>query len=346
MDNFAPGLRDSVLVLTDAFRVVVYFVCVLGLMLQIQQARTDAESLARPVIRATVIVGLVATLPYWFGFIERLLLSVANTVQDGYTEHPMRAALRLREAVGGGTEFSLRRIGESMYQAFLYAAGKLVVLIASLLQLPFLVLQFVLKLLCYLFLPVALALFMIPSQGGLAGRYVQQTLAVLAWPVGFSVTELVAYHLLTAYSDNLAVAYDLAPGSIDGASFASLLGALLAAIWLIIGTIGTPFLMQALIASGSPLSIGGGQAMQQLFALQQLARAVTSLKSGGLAAAAAYITPSGKSGPGAPPSSPSAVPPAPTPPPAPISPAADALGDQRANAALASGQMPTARTTI
>jgi hypothetical protein len=38
---------------------------------------------------------------------------------------------------------------------------------------------------------------MIPSQAQLATRYVQQTLAVLAWPVGFAVTELVAYHLLT-----------------------------------------------------------------------------------------------------------------------------------------------------
>jgi hypothetical protein len=60
-------------------------------------------------------------------------------------------------------------------------------------------------------------------------------------PVGFAVTELVAYHLLTAYQQNLAAAYGIAPGEIDAASFASLLGGLLAAIWLILGTVGTPF---------------------------------------------------------------------------------------------------------
>lgn len=344
MDNFAPGLRESILSLTDAFRTIVYFVCVLGLMLQVQQARADVESLVRPIVRAVVIVGLIATLPHWFQFAERLLLAVANTVQDGYTEHPMRAAVKLREAVGGGgTEFSLRRVGESMYQAFLYAAGKLVVLIASLLQLPFLVLQFVLKLLCYLFLPVALALFTIPSQAQLAGRYLQQTLAVLAWPVGFSVTELVAYHLLTAYGDNLATAYDLVPGTIDAASFASLLGGLLAALWLIIGTVGTPFLMQALFVSGSPLTGGGGQAFQQLAALQQVVHALKALKSGGLAAPAAIAAASGRSGGlGTPPSAP------PTPPPAtqPVAAISDPSGDQRASTALAASQLPTARTTI
>ena len=39
-----------------------------------------------------------------------------------------------------------QRIGESLYRATLFAAGKLIVLIGSLLQLPFLVLQFILGL--------------------------------------------------------------------------------------------------------------------------------------------------------------------------------------------------------
>lgn len=181
MENFAPGLRESILSLTDTLRVIVYFVCVAGLVLQIQQARADIEGLARPIIRAMVVVGLVATLPYWFGFTEKVFLSVANTVQEGYTDHPMRTAAKLRNtASGSGTEFSLRRIGESLYQAFLHAAMELVVLVASVLQVPFLILQYIFKLLCYLFLPVALSLYMIPSQAQLATRYIQQTLAVLA----------------------------------------------------------------------------------------------------------------------------------------------------------------------
>lgn len=352
MENFAPGLRESILSLTDALRVIVYFVCVAGFILQVQQARADTEGLTRPLLRATVVVGLVATLPYWFGFTEKVFLSVADNVQAGYTEHPMRTAAKLRDTVSGsGTEFSLRRVGESLYQAFLYGSVKLLVLIASLLQLPFLALQFVLKLLCYLFLPVALALYMIPSQAQLATRYVQQTLAVLAWPVGFAVTELVAYHLLTAYADNLATAYGLTPGEIDAASFASLLGGLLGALWLIIGTIATPFLMQGLFCSGSPVSGGGGAALQQLYTLQQIAYMVKTVKTAGaaapaLAASAATKTGGGSGGGGMPPMSPPPAPPAPPPPaPAPSAPS-DPAGDQRASAALATAQLPAPQTSI
>lgn len=345
MDNFAPGLRDSVMSLADALRVVVYFTCVLGLMLQVQQARADLESVVRPILRAVIIVAFVATLPHWFAFSEQAFLSVANTVQEGYTDHPMRTSAKLRETMQSGTgEFSLRRVGESLYQAFLSGAVKLIVLIASLLQVPFLILQFILKLLCYLFLPVALGLFMIPSQARLATRYVQQTLAVLAWPIGFAVTELVAYHLLTGYADNLTTAYGLTPGNIDPASFGSLLGGLVAALWLIIGTVGTPFLMQGLICSGSPVATGGGAALQQLYALQQVARLVTSLKTGGLAApamAAAGKSSGGSSGGLPPPPPPSAPPPQPTPA-APL----DPTGDARASAALSFNRLPVPQTSL
>lgn len=347
MENFAPGLKDSVLGLADALRVVVYFVCVVGLLIQVQQARADLEGVARPILKAVVIVALVATLPAWFGMTERIFLSVADTVQEGYTEHPMRTAAKLRETVQGGTgEFSLRRVGESLYQAFLSASMKGIVLVGSLLQVPFLILQYVLKLLCYLFLPVALGLFMIPSLASLGTRYVQQTVAVLAWPVGFAVTELVAYHLLTAYADNLAVAYGLTPGEIDPASFGSLLGGLVAALWIIIGTVGTPFLMQGLFCSGSPLSTGGGPALQQLYTMQQLAWMVKSLKTGGLAApalGASVAKSAGGPAGGLPPPPPPAAPPSPVPAaPAPVDPS----GDGRAAAVLALAQLPAAQTSI
>lgn len=338
MENFAPGLRDAIIGLTDALRFVVFFVAVVGLMLQVQRARAEMESLIRPVVRSVLLIGLIATLPHWFGFTERIFLNVANAVNERYTEHPMQAATLLRDSVAENpNEFSLRRVGESLYRATLWAAAKLVVLIASLLQLPFLLLQYLLKLLCYLFLPVALALMLVPSLASLGTRYVQQTLAVLSWPVGFAVTELVAYHLLTAYQQNLATAYGLAPGEIDAASFASLLGGLLAALWLILGTIGTPFLMQALICSGSPLSGGGQSGLQQLYAVQQLAWMVKSLKTGGAALPAAIGKGGPSSGTNGGPSGP-AVPSMPPPPPA--------VPPPEPSGAMPSAQLPVPQTTI
>ena len=343
MDNFAPGLREAVLSLAETLRVVVYFVCVVGLVLQVQQARAEVEELARPILRAAIVVGLVATLPWWFGFTEKIFLGVADSLQEGYTQHPMRAASKLRETVTSNSEFSLRKVGESLYRAFLDGSVKAVVLVASLLQVPFLILQYVLKLVCYLFLPVALALFMVPSQAHLAARYVQQTLAILAWPVGFAVTELVAYHLITGYGNNLATAYGLMPGEIDAASFGSLLGGLVGALWLIVGTIATPFLMQGLICSGTPIAGGGGTALHHIQSLQQVTSLVKALKTGGVAAPAAAG--SGKAAGGG------LMPPPPTahtaPPSTPTGPAAaDPTGDKRASAALASAQLPAPQTSI
>lgn len=347
MENFAPGLRDGVLTLTEVLRFVLYFVCVAGLMVQVHQARADQDSLIVPIGRAIAVVGLVATLPYWFELVENLFLLLAEAVNEGYREHPMRAAVLVRDAVKeSASDFSFARFGESVYRATLHAAAKLIVLVGSLLQLPFLVLQFILKLLCYLFLPLALAAQMVPALTSMATRYLQQTLAVLAWPVGFAVTELVAYHLLTAYATNLAAAYDIAPGEIDAASFASLLGGLLGALWLLVGTLGTPFLMQMLFCSGSPLAAGGGQGLQQLYTVQQLVWLAKSLKTGGAAAALAATKSAGPSAGGSlPPPVPPATPPPPAPMPAPVSPA-DPAGDHSTAALVASLRTPAPQPGI
>lgn len=344
MDNFAPGLRESIVALSSGLRFVVFFLCVAGVMMQVHQSRGDSDAISRILVRAVVVTAMVAMLPYWFQFAEEAFLALANGVCDGYSEKPMQAAAKLRATMSEkGTDFSLSRVGESMYQAFLWGSAKLVVLIGSLLQLPFHALQYVLKLLCYLFLPVALGTLMLPSQASLGARYIQQTIAILSWPVGFAVTELVAYHLLTAYANNLAVAYDINPGEINAASYASLVGGVLAALWIVIGTIGTPILMQKLICGGTPLSGGGQSAMQELYLVQQIVHMVKTLKTAGLATAAAAAGGAAKSG-GNPPAPPLPPPSAPmTSPPAPTAPSSS---DARASSAIASVQLPTPQTTI
>jgi hypothetical protein len=353
MDNFVPGFRESIVALTESLRFVVYFVCVTGLMLRISRARPEQDSLMQPIVRAVLVVGFTATLPWWFAFAEDSFLSMAEVFHHGYTEHPMQAATLLRDGMtDNASDFSLSRLGESLYRAFLMGSGKLVVLVASVLQLPLLILHYILKLLCFLFLPVALAMFMLPGLDNLGVRYLQQTLAVLAWPVGFAITELVTWNLLTAYSTNLATAYGLRAGDIDTMSFASLLGGLFGAVWLILGTLGTPFLMQMLFCSGSPLSGGGSQGLQQLYTLQQvgLARQVAQdgRRGGGgrLRGRSRQGPPPGGGSP--PPSMPTPMPP-PTSPPAPVSPAtapkSDPAGDQAVATLLASTRMPAPQTT-
>ena len=288
MDGFVPGLRESVLSLNEALRVVVYFLCVAGLILRVHRGRPDLESLTRPVVRAVGVVALVATMPWWFGYGERVFLTVADTVQSGYAEHPMRAAGMIRErTTETGSGFSLRRLEESYFRATLWASAKIIIWIGTMLQLPFLLLQHILKLLCLLFLPVVIGLFMVPSLEGLALRYLQQTCAVLAWPVGFAVTELVAYYLGTSLTQNLMAALGVTGEQLDPSSMASLLGGLFASLWLIVGTLATPFLMQMLFCSGVPMSHGARPALASIASMQQVFFLAAAMKSGGATAALA-----------------------------------------------------------
>ena len=96
MDNFVPGLRENILSLTESLRGLLYVICVAGFMLHVQRGRNDPESPFRPFIRATCVVACIALLPQGFGAVEKTLLAVANVVNEGYTEHPMRTAEKMR----------------------------------------------------------------------------------------------------------------------------------------------------------------------------------------------------------------------------------------------------------
>ncbi len=348
MDNFVPGFREAVVGLSESLRFILYFVCVTGLVLRVNAARNSQDSLMQPIVRGVLVVAMIATLPWWFAFTEDLFLRMAEFFHAGYLEHPTQAASRLRDSVADSAgDFSFQRLGESFYRATLFAAGKLIVLVASVLQLPLLILHHILKLLCFLFLALALSLFMVPSLDQLAVRYLQQSLAILAWPVGFAITELVAWHLLTAYATNLAAAYGLRPGEIDVMSYASLLGGLLAAVWLILGSLATPFLMQMLFCSGSPMSGGGSHGLQQLYTLQQVVWLAKSLKTGGIATVATVTAGGGKgSSSGVLPPMPPPSTPVPPTPPAPRASAADPAGDNAVAAMLAATRMPAPQTSM
>ena len=66
-------------------------------------------------------------------------------------------------------------------------------------------------------IPAFLTRVDLPDRGGRWSEYLRTTRAV---------TELVAYHLVTAYYANVAMGFGLAPGQLDASSLASVLGVL------------------------------------------------------------------------------------------------------------------------
>jgi hypothetical protein len=107
----------------------------------------------------------------------------------------------------------------------------------------------VLRWLLYLLTPFMLALFLVPGFSGIAVRFFQQVLAIMAWPVGFALTNLVA--LAVWYDFRAAVGPN--PGTPSDVLYSPLLdavGGILATIMIVVGMLSTPVVMQMLFAQG------------------------------------------------------------------------------------------------
>jgi hypothetical protein len=188
----------------------------------------------------------------WFPKVESFFNSVANYVDPGYNEHPASAANAIRESTTDnpeGHEWSWRHINESIYQAVSRALANVFIYVGTLITVPMLILQYVLRWLLYFLTPFMLALLMVPGFGSIAVRFFQQLLAVLAWPVGFAITNLVALAVWTDFRG----AVGPNPATMSDAMYSPLLtfmGGILATIMIIVGMLATPLVMQALFAQG------------------------------------------------------------------------------------------------
>ena len=256
MEIYLPSLEGQITTLVVALRFVVFAILVVGLVVAIGSGRVGGPALFRPLFRAVVIVAAVATMDQWFPQVEAVFLDVANYVDPGYNEHPLSAANTVRESTADnpeGKEWSWRHLNESIYQAVSHALANVFIYIGTLITVPMLILQYILRWLLYLIMPFALAAFIAPGLAGIGVRFLQQTLAILAWPIGFALTNLVA---LAVWND-FRNAVGANPTTVGDALYSPLLtamGGILATIVIVVGMVSTPVVMQMLFAQGQAFS--------------------------------------------------------------------------------------------
>ncbi len=239
--------------LVGAFRFIVFAIMVVGLVAYAAGQRTGTTGLFTVLAKAIVIVAAVAFMDTWFPKVEQVFLTVANYVDPGYNENPTSASQTIRESTTDNPEgqtWSWRHINESIYQAVSRALANVFIYVGTLIAVPMHILQYVLRWLLYLITPFMLALFMVPGLGGIAVRFFQQVLAIMAWPVGFALTNLVALAVWTDFRG----AVGPNPATMGDAMYSPLLtflGGILATIMIIVGMLATPVVMQALFAQGN-----------------------------------------------------------------------------------------------
>jgi hypothetical protein len=252
MEIYLPTLESKMVALVGAFRFIVFAIMVVGLVAYASGRHGQGTGLFFALAKAIVIVAAVATMDIWFPKVEQFFLSVAEYIDPGYNENPTSASDTIRESTTDnpeGQEWSWRQINESIYRAMSRAMANIFIYVGTLITVPMLILQYVLRWLLYLLTPFMLALIMVPGFGGIAVRFFQQVLAMMAWPIGFALTNLVA---LAVWND-FRSAVGANPANLAEVAYSPLLtlmGGILATIMIIVGMVSTPVVMQALFAQG------------------------------------------------------------------------------------------------
>jgi hypothetical protein len=307
ISDLVPNLMPMVEDLSQQLRFICYFILTAAIVVRTGRGSMSIGQLARPIVTNIILCGIIATLPMWFNLIRDEFWNIAVSIRKEFTgsvDGTGAALMQLIQPPDTGIDWL--DVGNSLMKAVQYALGWLIVWIGGLIQLPMMIVQFVMECLCYLFLPIALSLFAFDSTKGLAIKYIQQTLAILAWPIGFAVVDLVGYSLLTS-STSVVSAGVLAAGLATGFTPAKLVIGGIVAVWLILGSLVTPIVMQMLFCSGTPMSSAVGAAIQMGLGFAGAAKLMPKGGSGGGEGAPAPSSSSGSTGsvPMPPPSAPS-----------------------------------------
>ncbi len=301
------GLENSILELQSALMFVAYFILVSGLILRIMRVSDtggDMIAMMKAVFIGFFLVSLIATDRFWFDGIDAGFNEAAEVINADFGSEPFAVTEALiatidedPEAEGWGVE----RIVNSVYLSVVYGISKIGITLAALFQVPFYILQYVLKWLGFLFLPIGLSLFIFPSLANIGVKLIANLMAVMAWPIGFSITNLAAMGFINDFATASTFTGNDTGSTLYMMSFGSLIMGLMASLILVVGTLATPTIMFILFTSGA--------------ALQGLTGAVT----GAVAFTAHMATHlgGGMRGGSKPPPSPPSTPPTPTPPPGP-----------------------------
>ena len=311
ISDLVPNLQPMVEDLSVQLRFICFFVLTAAIVVRTGRGSMSIGQLVRPIVTNIILCGIIATLPMWFNLIRDEFWNIAVAIRKEFTgsvDGTGAALMQLIQPPDNGIDWL--DVGNSLMKAVQYALGWLIVWIGGLIQLPMMIVQFVMECLCYLFLPIAISLFAFESTKGLAIRYVQQTLAILAWPIGFAVVDLVGYSLLTS-GTSVVSAGALAAGLATGFTPAKLVIGGIVAVWLILGSLVTPIVMQMLFCSGTPMSSAVGHAIQMGLGFAGASRFLKTGGGGGGGEGAPAPTPPAPSSGSSPSSPPPSSPPSP-----------------------------------
>jgi hypothetical protein len=261
MEVFFPTLESQMTALVTDFQFIVFAIMVTGLIFTAASPRFQGVSLFTPLLKAIVVTAALAYQGQWFPAVENVFLDVANYVDPGYNNNPTSSSDTIRQSTTSdpqGQSWSWRHLNESIYQAVTRALANVFIYIGTLITVPMLILHYILRWLLYLLTPFALAMFMVPGFSGIGARFFQQLLAIMAWPIGFALTNLVALAVWTDFRSAVGANPQNMTDAVVYSPLLTFVGGILATIVIIVGMISTPVVMQMLFSQGHAFTGASG----------------------------------------------------------------------------------------
>jgi hypothetical protein len=263
ISDLIPTLQPTVETISTQLRFICFFVLVAAMIVRTGTGNTDIVHLLRPLTTNAIICAFLATLPFWFNTARDSFWGIAVQIQQDFTGSIAETGTKLMQQLQPPDgQINWLDVSGSLWRAFQWAVAWIIVWLGAIIQGPMMFFQFIMACLCYMFLPIAVSLFAFDGTKGIATRYIQQTLAILAWPIGFATVDLVGNALFNSVASAVAAGGAVAVGTATEWGPASFLIAGFIAVWLILGSLATPIVMQALFCSGSPMSSVVGHAIQ------------------------------------------------------------------------------------
>jgi hypothetical protein len=292
MEVFFPTLQSNITALAGTLRFLVFAIMVVGLIIYAASPRTTGTSLLVPIAKAVLIVAAIAFMDQWFPMLDSSALQVANAVDPGYAQNPTAAAESVRSSTAtnsNGQPWSWRHLNQSIYQAMTDAIANVFVYVGTLITVPMLILQYVLRWLLYLLTPFALALILVPGFSGISVRFFQQVLAIHAWPIGFAMTNMMALSVWQDFRNAVGANPQTVTDAVVYSPLLTFTGALLGTIMIVVGMISTPIVMQALFAQGHAFTGASGNPVTMFRTATNAIYGVRSLRGGSVPLASARL---------------------------------------------------------
>ncbi len=258
-DIYLEDFQRSIIELQEALLFVAYFILVVGLIVRLIRASdtdTDMMAMVKPIFTCFFLNALIATVRFWFDGLDSGFNEAAAWINEDFGSEPFAVSEALIDTIQEDPEaegWGVDRIVNSMYLAVVYGLAKIGITLAALFQVPFYILQYVLKWFGFLFLPIGLSLFVFPSLGNIGVKLISNIMAVMAWPIGFAITNLAAMAVIDDFATASTFTGNDTGAALYMMSFGSLLMGIMASLILVIGTLATPTIMYILFSSGAIL---------------------------------------------------------------------------------------------